>query len=53
MENPGTWTLAEHVVNKAINDHFTDRNQGLIGLSVVRRITDALRAEKLLVEDDN
>jgi hypothetical protein len=50
MENPGTWGLAEHVVNKALNDHdrLMRADEYFCGLSVVRKITDALRAEGLL-----
>lgn len=53
MENPGSWTLAEHVVNKALEEHdmLMRHEPGLCGLSVVRKITDALRAEGLLISD--
>lgn len=55
MENPGSWGLAEHVVNKALEEHdrLMRHEPGLCGLSVVRKITDALRAEGLLISDQH
>jgi hypothetical protein len=55
MENPGSWTLAEHVVNKVLDEHYmmlSHTDNPILGLSVVRKITDALRAEGLLKEDE-
>jgi hypothetical protein len=53
MENPQTWGLAEHVVNRALNEHarLTSERTPVAGLSVVRKITDALRAEGLLKDE--
>ena len=51
VENPQTWGHAEHIVNRALEQHEAGKRQGVIGLSVVRKITDALRAEGLLNED--
>lgn len=54
MENPATWGPAEHVVLKALDEHDENErrppDERLIGLSLVRRITDALRREGLLRE---
>lgn len=52
MENPQTWTLAEHVVNRALEEHYSATRQKLCGLSIVRQITDALRAEGLLKDNE-
>ncbi len=45
MENPATWGKAEHVVNDTIAEHdqVMRMSPGLCGLSLARRITDALR----------
>lgn len=48
MENPATWGPAEHVVSKALKDAAAARAQGVIGLSTVRQVTDALREAGLL-----
>lgn len=50
MENPATWGRAEKVVDQVIRDH-RDRTDSVIGLSLTRRITDALRREGLLKDD--
>ena len=54
-ENPATWGRAEHIVNKVLDDHFTHSHrviageeEPVIGLSLVRQITDALREASLL-----
>ena len=51
MENPATWTEVEHVVNRALMQHKSDRANGVIGLSSVRMITDALRRAGLLKDE--
>lgn len=51
MENPATWGKAEHVVNDALAESDRAMLGGLIGLSLTRRITDALREAGLLKED--
>jgi len=48
MENPATWGLAEKTVDSMITDAYENRKTGLAGLSLARRITDALRKEGLL-----
>lgn len=54
MENPDTWTTAERIVSNVI-DSFNDdqmkpaEHRRVSGLSLVRQITDALRAEGLLL----
>lgn len=50
MESPLTWTRAEWVVNEALREAEEAREQGVVGLSAARRITDALRREGLLKE---
>lgn len=51
-ENPMTWGNAEHVVDKAIRDAGEAHQAGMIGLSLVRQITDALRESCHLRGDD-
>lgn len=58
MENPATWGEAEKIVQKtldAVTDEIYERGpEGYrIGLSVARRITDALRDEGLLPPDNS
>lgn len=50
MENPATWGPAERVVNDVIRRRHTEALRGgvLVGLSLERQITDALRDEGLL-----
>ena len=56
MENPATWTRAERIVNKVIRRHAMEiqkpPDEQVIGLSLVRQITDALRRECFLRDDD-
>ncbi len=51
-ENPQTWSEAERIVDRVLTDHAENmrRPDPLIGLSVVRQITDALRRAGLLRE---
>jgi hypothetical protein len=49
MENPATWGTAEHIVNNTYADWCDAREQDICGLSLARQITDALRAEGMLV----
>lgn len=55
MENPASWGHAERVVRRILDEYFanhakalTDPGTVLIGLSLERRITDALRSADLL-----
>lgn len=55
MENPATWGEAERIVSEVLNRFFenqeraiTDPDKVMMGLSVERNITDALRAAGLL-----
>lgn len=55
MENPATWGDAEHVVSKVLDEFhenqeraITDPDKAFFGLSLERRITDALREAGLL-----
>lgn len=50
MENPGTWGPAERAVAGAIGDWEQACLKGIIGPSLTRRITDALRKAGLLKE---
>jgi hypothetical protein len=53
MENPMSWGKAEHVVNDVLRLHQLQEaapTKPLIGLSLTRKITDALREEGLLVD---
>lgn len=51
MENPATWTEAEHVVSRVLKEAWIDDGEFRCGLSVERQITDALRKAGLLNED--
>ena len=51
MENPATWGLAERTVQDALRAHRDACDEGVIGLSLTRTITDALRRKGLLKED--
>ena len=50
MENPETWTKAEHIVHQAILDAEEAYRNGVVGWSRAKRITEALRKEGLLNE---
>jgi hypothetical protein len=50
MENPDTWGEAERIVSTAYLEWAADRDKGVIGLSLTRRVTDALRKAGLLKE---
>jgi len=55
MENPATWGKAEHVIIQALDEYDKDvlGNRGVIvGLSLTRRIADALRNANLLREPE-
>lgn len=55
MENPASWGEAERVVSKVLTEAF-ERNQNpefVIGLSLERRITAALREVGLLAEAES
>lgn len=54
MENPSTWTAAEHIVSAVLREDANNKAFGriLIGLSLERRLTDALRAAGLLVDPE-
>lgn len=53
MENPATWTEAEHIVCRVLAEDHAMKQDGqvVIGLSLERRITDALRRAGLLTGD--
>lgn len=51
VENPATWGRAERVVAEAMRQADEGHEQGLVGLSTIRQITDALRAADLLKEE--
>ena len=51
MENPATWTQAEWVVSVALRQAEAAREEGRLGLSMARTVTDALRAAGLLPAD--
>lgn len=55
MENPATWGKAEQLVNEIIRWDVESRGEGQFraGYSLARQITDALRAEGLLVEEED
>jgi hypothetical protein len=43
MENPATWGDLEHTIHDAIQQHHEAQAKGVIGLSLVRTIADAVR----------
>ncbi len=49
MENPATWGEAEHIVSRVIVA-YEQRDPHIVGLSLTRQITDALREAGLLVD---
>lgn len=51
MENPATWGPAEKVVSRILAEQDDVESQFLCGLSLARRITDALREAGLLREE--
>lgn len=52
MENPDTWGPAEHAVRKVLDENFANQlkppSERMIGMSLERRITEALREAGLL-----
>jgi hypothetical protein len=54
MEDPATWGQAEKIVRKVLREDYASRRQEqpVIGLSLARRITDALREAGLLPSPD-
>lgn len=55
MENPATWGPAEHVVREVLSRHYENlrrpSEERQAGLSLERKITDALREAGLLRRD--
>jgi hypothetical protein len=52
MENPSTWGEAEHIVyDTLLAIHNDDMEELTVGTSPARRVTDALRAAHLLMDD--
>lgn len=51
MENPATWGKAEKVIDEAYQDWWKSRARGTYGLSLARRIADALRDAELLRDE--
>lgn len=52
MENPATWGRTERTVHEALSRWQNEVASGSVGLSSARTITDALRAEGLLKEEN-
>ena len=52
MENPASWGRAELATDRAIRAHGRAQDAGIVGRSLVRAITDELRNEGLLVEEE-
>lgn len=50
MENPDTWGEAERVVDREYERWWRDRENFVCGLSLARRVTDALRDAGLLMK---
>ena len=51
MENPAGWTEVERTIDAALTQYEKDNDIGVYGLSLVRTISDALRAKNLLNEE--
>lgn len=51
MENPAGWGPVETVINRAFLKWEEDNAKMIFGLSLEKRIANALRAEGLLKED--
>lgn len=51
MENPNTWGPVEKTIAKAITDADKAFANGVMGKSIVRYISDALREAGYLKED--
>lgn len=51
MENPATWGPAEKIIEQVLHDH-AKLPRGTCGLSVNRKIADALREAGLLKEEE-
>lgn len=51
MENPASWGKAEQIIDKEYREWYDLRAGGMVGLSLARRVADALRAEGLLAEE--
>ena len=52
MENPATWGEAERIVEQCLQEDEDAKWRGICGLSLPRRITDALRDAGLLSSKD-
>jgi hypothetical protein len=50
MENPATWGPAERAVDDVLRGQTGWGTEPLVGLSLVRQITDALRSQGLLID---
>lgn len=50
MENPATWGPVEKTIDAAMQEAEKRQSQGVVGLSNVRIIADALRAAGLVKE---
>lgn len=50
MENPSTWTPIEHTIHEAMVKADMDFVKNIIGKSVVRYISDALKEKGYLKE---
>lgn len=48
MENPDTWVEAERVVQQVLDHFYADRSKIMIGLSLAKQVTNALREAGLL-----
>lgn len=53
VENPQGWGKAERIVCDALEQGLRARDEGLVGLSIPRQITDALRKAGLLKEESD
>jgi hypothetical protein len=52
MENPASWGKAEQIIDKEYHDWWDLRVDGMVGLSLAKRVADALRAEGLLAVEE-
>lgn len=48
MENPATWGPVERTIDEVLKDAYASRRLGMTGLSLARKITQALERQDML-----
>jgi hypothetical protein len=52
VENPATWKQADKIVYQAMSGWYAAKEAGVVGLSITRSVTDALRKAGYLNDSD-